>query len=232
MKSPDLPPLPDDIHALLRAAEHGAPPLPPGAETAVLAKVAATTGAPLAGAALGAATHAGPLAAALSSVGVVKPVVALVIAVVVGGSIGVAVAHRTAPGAGDALVVVPAPAPPAPAQPPPLVVTLDEAINVAVDAPDRADNSGSSSHTRVLAESALLEQAREALARGNADVALARLGDHSRAYPRGALVEERRALTIVAWAQKGERERAQEAARAFEREYPASLFLETIRGAL
>jgi hypothetical protein len=81
-------------------------------------------------------------------------------------------------------------------------------------------------------EAALLEDAREALARGDADLAIARLQAHARAHPRGQLVEERRALTVVAWALRGDHARATGSARAFERAYPSSLFLQMVRAAL
>jgi hypothetical protein len=55
---------------------------------------------------------------------------------------------------------------------------------------------------------------------------------HGRAYPRGKLHEERRALTVVAFAQQGDKARARTAARAFEKEHPSSLFLEMVRAAV
>jgi hypothetical protein len=81
-------------------------------------------------------------------------------------------------------------------------------------------------------EEQLLVDARDALARGDGDVALKKLQQDASAYPHGRLVEERRALTVVAFAQKGDKARAASAARAFEHEYPQSLFLETVRAAV
>ena len=71
-----------------------------------------------------------------------------------------------------------------------------------------------------------------ARARRRHGLALAKLQEHGRRFPRGALREERRALTVVAFAQGGDGERARSAARAFEREHPASLFLEMVRAAV
>jgi hypothetical protein len=67
---------------------------------------------------------------------------------------------------------------------------------VAVDAP--ADDA-------LAAELGLLRSAREALRDGRADDALAWLDEHARRFPRGQLVDERRALEVEAGRSEGAR---------------------------
>ncbi|MCC7107775.1 MAG: hypothetical protein IT382_00680, partial [Deltaproteobacteria bacterium] len=82
------------------------------------------------------------------------------------------------------------------------------------------------------AEGQLLESAREALGRGDASRAREQLAEHERRFAGGQLAEERRALTVVALSQLGERDLAQAAARDFQERHPHSLFLEVVRAAL
>lgn len=240
-----LPDLPDDVRSLLETASRGAPVPPPGAEAAVLSKIAATVGAPAL------AATAVPASLALA-----KPVVAAVLAAVVAGG-GVFVASRpgrqptskppvvVAPpvsplvtpvvplpvaGAQDALAATASPA----AVPDP---TTSERPSAEPGRPRTTDPTTTTNDRRRSPrdgrrESELLEGARDALARGDGDQALRSLRAHEEAYPRGQLVEERRALAVVALALRGEEARARAAAAAFERAYPASLFLEMVRAAV
>lgn len=227
-----LAPLPDDLRALLQRAQDARLLPPAGAEDLVLAKVTATVGA-------AAAATAGVAAGSkLATWGVGKTLAALALggAMVGGGAVLWSFQERPAPtpsvaastGAADeppappAVPSVPAPAPPiapavAPAAPP------AAAPSPAAPPRPKAD---------AAAEGALLESAREALARDDAARAKEALLEHERRFPQGQLREERRALTVVALAQLGEMERAQRAARAFEEQHPESLFLEVVRAAV
>jgi hypothetical protein len=207
----DLEPLPNDIRSLLDAADAGAPPPPTGIEQQVLAKVSASTVL---------STTTATLAATI-----VKPLAAIVLAVTIGG--GALIATKDQRRAADVAL----PPPPAPTQmavvekwkPAPVV---PDAPAVVVEKPSQPKSEDDNA-----AESVLLEHARDALSRGDGDVALKVLLEHSQRFPKGQLVEERHALTVVAYAARGDMERARAAARAFLREHPQSIFSETVRAA-
>jgi hypothetical protein len=225
----DLPPLPDDVRALLERAHKGAPPPPAGAQAAILAKVTAS--------------------AALPAALALKPVLALAFAAVVAGSVVVAIHARTLANANANVTVTaktPAPVPPdvvAPVVAPVVVAPIIEPVApvapvapvVPVVAPVASTAKArppSVSDEPRPSEEALLEEARDALARGDGDVALAKLEEHAHDYATGKLSEERRALTVVAYGQRGDKARAAASAKAFEHQYPSSLFLETVRAAV
>jgi len=81
-------------------------------------------------------------------------------------------------------------------------------------------------------ERALIERARMALARGDHGAALEALDLHVHDFPRGRLVEEREALAIQALSASGRTAEARERATRFRRQFPTSVFLPTIDGAL
>ena len=74
-----------------------------------------------------------------------------------------------------------------------------------------------------LARSQLIEQARSALARGEAETALAPLLEHRQAFPEGRLTEERDALEIQALVALGRVDEATSRAAAFRENHPTSL---------
>jgi hypothetical protein len=238
----ELDPLPDDIQALLARAQEGAPLPPPGADSAVLAKVSATVGAPLAG------------AGAAASLAWIKPLGALGVAALIGvgvvgalrgdgelrtmqGPVAVVRAIEAAvPVAAEAAASVQrvdAPAVDAPAVDAPAVdaLAVDAPVVDAPEVPRVVPSTPPATPSRAI-EGALVEAARDALARGDADAAIAKLEEHQKKFgARGQLVEERHALTVVAFSQRGDTERAQSAAKAFFRLYPNSLFSDTVRAA-
>jgi hypothetical protein len=67
-----------------------------------------------------------------------------------------------------------------------------------------------------------------ALARGEADVALAHARAHARRFPAGALAQEAGALEIAALCKLGQRDRAATAAAALHRRFPASAVAATL----
>jgi hypothetical protein len=81
-------------------------------------------------------------------------------------------------------------------------------------------------------EQALLDVARAALARGNADGAIAALGRHAQRWPHGLLAEERDVVWIQALAGAGRRDEALERATRFRRDRPGSVFTSALDRAL
>jgi hypothetical protein len=84
----------------------------------------------------------------------------------------------------------------------------------------------------LAAEQALLDPARAALAHGDGTGALARLALHERQFPKGALSQERDAMTIRALALTGDRARARARAESFRSRYPGSLLWPMIAATL
>ncbi len=84
----------------------------------------------------------------------------------------------------------------------------------------------------LAAESALLDIARTALARGEPDHALAAVGRHASQFPHGLLAEEREALAVKALAQSGRAADAHARANRFRARYPESLFSTAIDSSL
>jgi hypothetical protein len=82
------------------------------------------------------------------------------------------------------------------------------------------------------AEQALLDPARVALARGDGAGALARLAQHERRFPNGALSQEREAMVIRALVLTGDRDRARAHAESFRSRYPGSLLWPMIAASL
>lgn len=82
------------------------------------------------------------------------------------------------------------------------------------------------------AERLLLESARSALAKRDGTSAMQALGRHQREFPNGALMEERDALTVLAWVALQKRVEAQQAAEQFKRRYPRSLLIPAVQKAL
>jgi hypothetical protein len=116
----------------------------------------------------------------------------------------------------------PPPAPPAAGHAPAAAARAARVPEGAVDERDRD----------LAAERALIEQARTALARGRGDVALAALDRHARAYPRGALEEERESLRVEALAGDGRSDQARAAGARFHRRFPRSIFAPVVDEAL
>jgi len=77
------------------------------------------------------------------------------------------------------------------------------------------------------AELQLLRLARQDVTNGNYTEALAIIGEHSRRFRNGSLVEEREALRVKSLAGLGRREEAQRAAAELQARFPHSVFLPT-----
>lgn len=78
------------------------------------------------------------------------------------------------------------------------------------------------------AERALIENAREQLARGEAEGALAKLDEHARRFATARLTEEREALAIQALVNADRHEEAKARAAAFRAKWPTSVYLPAV----
>ncbi|MEW5852883.1 MAG: hypothetical protein AB2A00_29130 [Myxococcota bacterium] len=110
-------------------------------------------------------------------------------------------------------VEVPVPASPVVA--PPAKAPVTQSTSTATPEPAPAD--------AVALEAALLDRARTALSRDDAAGALQALGDHARRFPTGMFSEERDAVRVQALVRAGRMDEAQQAARVFLEQHPASL---------
>jgi hypothetical protein len=240
--SEQLPPLPDDVRALLDAAM---PPAPSADfEARVFAKVSAAAGGVLPGAA------AGPVAG--GAVAVTKATLAVGGALLVAAGVAGGVVLGRTVWAPEPVVVAPPPAqlapevppPPPPVEPPPPTPALTPAppvrapVRPAVAPPPRpvevvepAAPAGARD-TGLSRERALLEVARTALARGEIASALEAVERHARDFPQGRLAEEREVLAVQALALAGRGDEASARARAFRAAFPDSLLQPAVDAAL
>jgi hypothetical protein len=86
--------------------------------------------------------------------------------------------------------------------------------------------------TSIADQLAMLEQARSALGRGNANRALQLLATHASEYPASTLSEEREALTVKSLAHAGRLDEARTHLGQFEVRFPGSLMLSTLKRAV
>lgn len=84
----------------------------------------------------------------------------------------------------------------------------------------------------LTSERTLLDRARSAMLRGDPAAALQALDEHARAYPAGALVEEREYLAIRALVAEGRRDQALDRAERYRATFGLGLFGERIEGEL
>ena len=74
-------------------------------------------------------------------------------------------------------------------------------------------------------ESLMVSRAHDALLQGAPDRALALAADHARAYPKGALAQEREVIAIEALVAQGRSTEARSRAASFRSAYPSSAHL-------
>jgi hypothetical protein len=84
----------------------------------------------------------------------------------------------------------------------------------------------------LAAERRLLDEARQALSRGDGAEALRVVAVHRRRFPRGQLVEERQALQILGLVRAGRNTEARDAGLRFGERYPGSIMLAVVKDAL
>lgn len=215
-------------------SEAGAAPLPAPASSAgiasgkiILATLAAGTTVLLVLAPPAQRTDPRPAEPARAEAGVQSPAAPIVLEDAV-----VPAAPDPAPSAPEPPVPVapqtPAPAPPATApNPEPRAPEVMEAQSPRVG-PDTA-TPGPPPRKAADRERHLLREARAALLRGDATRGLRLLDRMARRFPQGRHVEDREALRIRALIATGQTERARQGARAFVRQYPGSIHLESVR---
>jgi TolA-binding protein len=203
----DLPPLPPELDALVRA-EANAPAGHPALKDAIRARVLSAVAGPPGGS--GGATGGGGLVSAKGAVAL-----ALVIA-------------------GGTALLWPKPEPstkPSPSAPAPVLSSQPIAPPAQAATPAPASQEVPAPTLAVKkavvpappSEETLLRRAWSALARNDAHAARAALLEHERIYPQGDLAEERDALLIKALLALGDSSAARARASAFLESYPTSI---------
>lgn len=154
------------------------------------------------------------------------PWITFVIGAGTGGALHAALSEPPpeAPHAADAPLASPAPAeaparPPAPAKP---AITPDSLPNAPAEPMGQASTHAGGA---LDDERTWLDRARSALARGEPRAANAALEAHRRAYPNGALAEERDYLAIETAEAAHDSAEASKLRDAFRRDYPDSMLL-------
>jgi hypothetical protein len=230
--SEPLPPLPQAAEEVLRAA---VAPEPTRAQTERLLERLRTS----AMAAPPVPTQPGPGSAASAAAGGGLKLVAVAGAALltgIGGGIALdrAVLPREAPAPlivekvrwverpaleAQPLPAAPSSAPVVPPRPAPAKATAQSEPAGAVD-------------VQLARERELVDTARSAMLRDNADGAIAALQAHATEFPQGRLSEERESLWVQALAQRGDLDEARRRAVAFHRQFPRSLLGATVDAAL
>jgi hypothetical protein len=244
MSAPELEPLPEEIARLL-SAERSAPGPAPEVALTVKARVSKSVGLlAAAGASTAAAGGTGIASSILGGAASLKVVTAAFVVGTLAGGGTVAVVrspeireiviHVPAPPPSPALLEEPSaadppalPPPPAPALPPPRLSGPPKVAGALKGAPPRramaAEEGG-----MLASEQLILERARSALLRGDAEEALATLSRHERDHPQGQLAEERSVLRIQALLRSGRRDEAEAKRAQFKEQYPKSLLLPVV----
>lgn len=112
----------------------------------------------------------------------------------------------------------------------------EEAVEPVAAAPRELDEPAAStsvvpSPSPAMQEMKAIARAKRALSERAPDQALSILASAARDFPRGYFVEERRALRVLALADKGESEQARREAASFARDYPSGAFTARVKAA-
>lgn len=251
MSEHEIEPLDPDLRALLDA-ERAPPDLPREAATRVLERVEASAGLRVAPGAPGAAGGARDVTHGLLSRRLPFGMVMFVLGGLVGAGLHAVLGaptrpERVAPHASTSLsppVTVPSgPAPITPSAPPPDAAVPEPApvvhptpapatVSVSPMGRDARDSNGASRDVDLAAERSLLEIARSALARGQAEGALDAVQRHARRFPRGQLTEEREGVWIQALVAAGRSAEARVRAAEFRRRFPQSILRPVVEAAV
>jgi hypothetical protein len=170
-----------------------------------------------------------------------KAIVPLGLAFAIGGGTGAAVMHAVQkPVERVVYVVTPAPS----VEPAARVVDSNaravpvEDLPLAAPEPSRARTSpapapsASVSSDAIAGERRLLDEARDALRRGDPGACLEAVDRHQARHPGGALAEEREALAVSALSSLGRASDAKKRAALFVERYPTSLFRPAVEAAV
>jgi hypothetical protein len=153
--------------------------------------------------------------------------VAIVVALGGAVAVGVGLGRSPAPPETTPPVVTAIATPPAAASPP-IVEASPEASVVSLPAPAPAPRPSTTTTTKVESvapappEATLLSRAHNELLSGSPERALATTAEHARAYPRGALAQERDVIAIEALVKLGRRDEARRRAASFRQTFPGS----------
>jgi hypothetical protein len=257
MSQPPLEALPDDIARLLER-ERDAYPIDPERQRAVRSRVEmaiALGGGALGGGGLGGGGGAGPssmsgspgtgaTAAGVAARGVAGKMIAVGLAAFVGGGVTGGAIVRSTTHAPAVVPMVAAPpsisapvAPlPAPAPVPAPLASVPTTTDVP-SAPVRASAAPSSTvaptgQGDLARERELLDVARAALARNQAQDAIATLEEHARRWPNGKLAEEREVVLVQALVTAGRLPEARARAARFHQRFPKSFFAGAVDAAV
>ena len=225
----ELPPLADDILALLEEAKPIAP-LDPAIQAALLGRIGArVTVSPSGGGGTGGSAAGAP--GALATTGRAAIGIALAIGAVAGAALDHAIVLASAPAPTVSVAV-------AVSQPPPVIASVAPPVVVAAPAsaavslPSKPLASPAISSRGLAAERGILDVARAALAQGDAGDALAAAERHAHDYPEGALLEEREAIAIKALVALGRGPEARARAASFEKRFPNGLLLRSVKASV
>jgi hypothetical protein len=119
-----------------------------------------------------------------------------------------------------------APAPSASAAPPALTPS-ERAPRV-----ERPQQTSAPTDEALARERQIIEKARSALLRGDAEAALGAVAEHSKAFPRGQLGEAREAIAVQALVRAGRHDEARARAAKFHRAFPGSTYAPVVDGAI
>ena len=235
MSSRDVGPMDADIRAFVDADREHVDPVPDEARARILLGIQARLAGPGGGGGDGGGSGS-PSGGGVRGLVRAHPLASVALALVAGGaSVGalrfvlperehIVVVERFAPAAPVAPLVtsgspgVPEASGAVPAPPP----IASPTSRPTVDEP--ADTSS--------AERQVLDTARQALSRGDAQAAWAAVGEHERQFPRGRLTEEREALAVRALVALGQGGAARRRAALLRARFPRSIFLPAVDSAL
>jgi hypothetical protein len=255
----ELEPVPSNLRALLEQEKAGGEPSPDARERVLLRltgtfAAGAPVGLPPGTGPKGSpvpgqhATTGSPQVVRAAAVGTAARVVRTAVVFLTGAASGVGGYHLAErsrrPPPASAPVVVPAarqemprpPEMPEPALPPtrepapsasrvPLRTRTPSTAEAAHEATDRPDDP-------LAVERSLVEMARAALTRGQAERALLALRRHAQQFPKGELTEEREGLLVQALVAAQKYDQAREKADQFKQHYPRSLFAPVVDQAI
>jgi hypothetical protein len=109
---------------------------------------------------------------------------------------------------------------------------------ITSERPVRVEHPAASATPAVMTDEALarerqiIEKARSALARGDADGALGAVAEHAKTFPRGQLGEAREAIAVQALVRAGRHAEARTRADRFRRSYPGSTYAPVVDAAI
>jgi hypothetical protein len=140
--------------------------------------------------------------------------------------------HIAAPVTQQDPLLSPQPEPPLQALLPSDLEQIDSPSVAAAPSLAMPSPTASDANSSLAIERRLLDEARQALARGEPQSGLAPLDRHAKRFPKGVLTEEREALAVRLLAALGQSDAATARAENFHRRFPNSLFTPAVDNAI